>query len=106
MTYYTVEFNNDIVIRDLRRLINQIWKLLPMREKNEDWQRQKENVLIELRGLGKMFGDELNFLIIISILEGLANETDFMVFRSEIFNLISMMTELTKIIDVREHRVI
>jgi hypothetical protein len=86
----------------MRRLVNQIWKLLPMRENDEDWQKQLDSVLIEIRGLGKMFGDELNYLIISSSLEGLTENTDFIVFRSEIFSIISMMTELMNIIHARE----
>lgn len=106
MKYYDIEFNNTIIIRDMRRLVNQIWKLLPMRENDEDWQKQLDSVLIEIRGLGKMFGDELNYLIIISSLEGLTENTDFIVFRSEIFSIISMMTELMNIIHAREQRAI
>ena len=102
MMYYGTDFNNDIIIRDLRRLVNQIWKLLPMREHDEDWQAKKEAVLVELRGLGKMFGDELDFLIVVSSLEGLTEDTDFMVFRSMIFSIISTITELTTILDVRK----
>jgi hypothetical protein len=66
-----VEFDNKIIVSDLRRLINQIWKVLPMRENNEDWQRQVNMVLIELYGLHAMFGDQLDFLILISKLEGM-----------------------------------
>ena len=102
MIYYGTDFNDDIIVRDLRRLVNQIWKLLPMREKNEDWQKQLGVALNEIRGLGKMFGDELNFLIIISSLEGLFNEADFMVFRSVVFSIISMLTELATAINVRK----
>jgi len=30
-------FNDDVVKVDLERLVNKIFKLLPMRENNEDW---------------------------------------------------------------------
>ena len=69
MIYKNIEFTNNIVVKDLRRLINQIWKLLPMRENEENWQKQLESVLIELRGLHIMFGDQLDFLILLSKLE-------------------------------------
>ena len=35
-------FSDTTIHKDLQRLINQIWKLLPMRENNEDWQKQQE----------------------------------------------------------------
>jgi len=44
-------FSNETLNKDLRRLINQVWKLLPMRENNEDWQKQLGSVLNELYGL-------------------------------------------------------
>lgn len=94
MKYYNEEFVNSLVIKDMRRLVNQIFKLLPMRENQEDWKKQLNIVLIELRGLHAMFGDQLNFLILISILEGLRDEEDFMAYRVAIFNAISAMTEL------------
>jgi hypothetical protein len=31
------EFSDSVVGRDLHRLVNQIWKLLPMRENKENW---------------------------------------------------------------------
>jgi len=39
MKYYDETFVNSLVAKDLRRLINQIWKLLPMRENEEDWRQ-------------------------------------------------------------------
>jgi len=39
MKYYDEVFVNSLVTKDLRRLINQIWKLLPMRENEEDWRQ-------------------------------------------------------------------
>lgn len=66
MKYYDETFVNSLVAKDMRRLVNQIWKLLPMRENEEDWQKQLDSVLIELRGLHAMFGGQLNFLILLS----------------------------------------
>lgn len=40
MITHNYNFSDDLIKKDLRRLINQIWKLLPMRENNEDWRRQ------------------------------------------------------------------
>ena len=92
--YHKVEFKNSIVAQDLRRLVNQIWKLLPMRENEEDWQRQLEIVLIELYGLNAMFGDQLDFLILISKLEGLRQAINFDIYRTVVFSAITLLTEL------------
>ena len=88
-------FSNETLKKDLKRLINQIWKLLPMRENNEDWQKQLGSVLNVLYGLQAMFGDQLNFLILLSKLEGLPQTTDFMTYRVAVFSTISLLTELT-----------
>lgn len=95
MRTVTFEYANSIVVQDLRRLINQIWKLLPMKENEEDWQKQLDSVLIELRGLHVMFGDQLDFLILMSKLEGLRGVENFMVYRTTVFSVISLLTELT-----------
>lgn len=65
-----------------------------MRENNEDWQRQLNSVLNELYGLHNMFGGQLDFLILLSKLEGLKQTEDFMSYRVIVFSAISLLTEL------------
>ena len=91
---YGLEYPKTIVTTDLSRLINQVWKLLPMREHKEDWQKQLDSVLVEVRGLHELFGDQLNFLILVTKLEGLRTEENFMVYRVNIFGAITLLTEL------------
>lgn len=104
MKYYNYEFADATVEKDLHRLTNQIWKLLPMRENQEDWQKQLDSVLIELRGLSNMFDESLNLLILISKLEGLlvSPNTNFMTYRSTVFSVISDITEIANSIHVRK----
>lgn len=99
MRYYDEEFVNYLVVKDIRRLINQVWKLLPMRENNEDWQKQLNSVIVEIRGLHRMFGGELNFLITLSKLEGLMETENLPIYRSTVFSIISLMTEMVRNID-------
>ena len=73
-----------------------------MREHEEDWQKQLDAVLVELRGLNVMFGDQLDFLILISKLEGLTEPSNFMTYRVTVFSAISLLTELTNSINVDE----
>lgn len=93
------QFDTIVIIKDLRRLINQIWKLLPMRENQEDWQGQLRTVLLELRGLDRLFGGELDFLVFLSELNGLLDEEDFMTYRKAVFSAISLMTGLVNKLD-------
>lgn len=94
MTKYNSCFDEQVVQTDLRRLVNQIWKLLPMREKEEDWEKQLSSVLIELHGLSDMFDDQLKLLILLSKLEGLTSTEDFMTYRLTVFGAISLLTEI------------
>ena len=95
MTKYDSCFDEKVVQTDLRRLVNQIWKLLPMREKEEDWEKQLSSVLIELHGLSDMFDDQLKLLVLLSKLEGLTSTEDFMTYRLTVFGAISLLTEIT-----------
>ena len=69
-----------------------------MRENEEDWQKQLDSVLVELRGLHAIFGDQLDFLILMSKLEGLRETKNFMVYRVTVFSAISLLTELANAI--------
>ena len=94
MTKYDSCFDEKVVQTDLRRLVNQIWKLLPMKEKGENWEKQLSSVLIELHGLQEIFDDQLKLLILLSKLEGLISTKDFMTYRLIVFAAISILTEL------------
>ena len=88
MSKYELEIDKKTLAGDIRRLINQVWKLIPMKENEEDWKQQLEIVIIEIVGLKELF-HELDFLIVLSKLEGLKNtEVDFRIYRSEIFSII------------------
>lgn len=96
---YNLNYPNSNICKDMTRLINQVWKLLPMRENKEDWLKQLDSVLLELRGLHQLFGEQLDFLILISKLEGLKDEQNFMSYRVGVFSSISLMTELSHLIN-------
>ena len=87
--YSNLSFKETTVSEDLRRLINQIWKLVPMRENEENWKVQIETVIIELIGLKELFNNELDLLVIITKLEGLkCSETTFAQYRGTVFSII------------------
>lgn len=65
-----------------------------MREHNENWEHQLNLVLEELYGLMAIFGEQLDFLILLSQLEGLRHAETFYVYRSAIFSAISALTEV------------
>lgn len=80
----------EVLSEDVSRLINQIWKLIPMREKNENWKNHLNNIIVEISGLYSVLG--LDGLILISKLEGLRNlDLDFLTYRSIVFRSITLL---------------
>ena len=55
LTKYNFEFSVETISKNIQRLTNQMWKLIPMRENEEDWVRQLDTVIIEIAGLNEIF---------------------------------------------------
>jgi hypothetical protein len=55
MTKYGFAFEREEIEVNVRRLTNQLWKLIPMREHEENWPKQLDTVIIEIAGLNEIF---------------------------------------------------
>lgn len=95
MTKYEFDFAKETVNKNVMRLTNQIWKLIPMREHNEDWKKQLDTVIIEIAGLNEIFIWSPQFLQSLSKLEGLkvTEDIDFALYRKTVFEIISLVQE-------------
>lgn len=93
MNKYDLEFSKEVINKNVMRLTNQVWKLIPMRENEEDWQKQLETVLLEIVGLDEIFLHKVEYLQILSKLEGLKIEedVDFQFFRKTVFEIITLL---------------
>ena len=92
-----MKFSNEILTKNRRRLINQMWKLIPMKENGENWISHLDTLIEEIWGLGEIFSEELDFLILVSKLEGLKSEiceNDFMLYRKSVFRCIDLLTRV------------
>lgn len=90
-TKYGYEISDLVFSTNVNRLTNQLWKLIPMRENQENWEEHLNTVIIEIAGLNQIF-DHNNLLILLSKLEGLkVQEIDFEVYRKTIFESISLL---------------
>lgn len=96
---YEFDINDNIILDRLKILINQVYKLLPIREEQSDWQKPLETIIEELVGINRL--TNLNyqnfFFLLISKLEGLyelTQEKDFQCYRRTIFECLSLMNEL------------
>ena len=57
ITKYGFSVSEEDIRVVVKRLTNQLWKLIPMREHEEDWEKQLNTVLIEIAGLNEIFID-------------------------------------------------
>ena len=96
MTKYDFDFRYEEIDANVRRLTNQLWKLIPMREHEEDWPKQLDTVIIEIAGLNEIFIAP-HFLQLLCKLEGLkTQETTFELYRKSVFESISLLQELSR----------
>ena len=98
---YNLHFSQGIIENDIKRIINQIYKLLPMREEGNDWKKPLQTIIEQLVGMQRLFLDweESSFLTLLCKLEGmmtLTNETDFFLYRRTIFECLSLLGEMIK----------
>ena len=98
MTKYNFDIDNNLINTNINRLTNQIWKLIPMRENEEDWDKQLNTVIIEIAGLNEIFIQDPRFLQLLSKLEGLnvLNDIEFSIYRKTVFECISLLQEIRK----------
>lgn len=96
ITKYSFDFQIEDIDVNVRRLTNQMWKLIPMREHDEDWSKQLDTVTLEVAGLNEIFIHP-QFLQLLCKLEGLkVQETTFELYRKTVFECISLLQELNR----------
>ena len=96
ITKYSFDFQIKDIDVNVRRLTNQMWKLIPMREHDEDWSKQLDTVTLEVAGLNEVFIHP-QFLQLLCKLEGLkVQETTFELYRKTVFECISLLQELNR----------
>lgn len=97
---YGVIIDDNSIQRNLKRLTNQIYKLLPEREEELDWRSPLNTIIIELAGMDRLLIDQHDILFpLLCKLEGLLILTqpeDFHMFRRTIFECLSLMSSLKK----------
>jgi hypothetical protein len=59
LTKYGYDFRYEDINKNVRRLTNQMWKLIPMREHEENWSKQLDTVILEIAGMNEIFMDPL-----------------------------------------------
>lgn len=98
MDKYDINFPLETKEQDLKRLINQLWKLIPMRENEEDWINHLNTMIEEISGLIEIYKNKVEGLILLSKLEGLTSEVcnDFMIYRKTVFRCIDLLAQVIR----------
>lgn len=102
---YNAEIQDAVIVDNLHRLINQVYKLLPNREEGIDWEKPLTTIVEELAGMDRLLIDQQNVLFsLLCKLEGLftlAEEDDFQLYRRTIFECLSLMNSIVKDVNSR-----
>ena len=94
---FNFSFPKEVIDANIQRLTNQLWKLIPMRENNEDWEKYLNTVIIEIAGLNEIFISNPQFLQLLAKLKGLqVEEVSFILYRKIVFESINLLQELKK----------
>lgn len=96
---YDAEIQDEAIIKNIDRITNQIFKLLPNREEGGDWKTPLQNLIIEIVGMDRMFLDHADLFPLLCKLEALLTldqEDDFFMFRKTIFECLGLMNGLKK----------
>lgn len=95
----TYPIDDDILRFNVKRLTNQVYRLLPAKEEGSDWVKPLETCIIELLGLGDLFPDQPKFLTLVSKLDGLRvskDDIEFALYRRTIFECCGILNKIEK----------
>lgn len=95
---YDIEIPNEDIIVNLKRITNQVYKLLPSREEGADWEKPLSTLIEEMAGMERLFDGQCSALFpLLCKLEGLfilTKQEDFFLFRRTIFECLSLINEM------------
>lgn len=93
-TVYYTTIDDEVVRSTLERMTSQTFKLLPMREEEQDWIKPLETLSLELLGLHQLFPTNPCLFSAVCKMEGikeLGNRMDFMAYRRTIFEICGLL---------------
>lgn len=95
---YGMSVDIDVISKNIKRLINKIYKLLPMREEGKDWEKPLESIIEEFCGMSKIIsGQDDLFFVILCKMKGLLELKDdkyMMLYRRIIFECLNLLSSL------------
>lgn len=93
-----VMINKESIDFNLKRIINQVYKLLPMREEGRDWKKPLQTLIEQLSGMKRLIdGQDDLFFLILCKMEGLFSlnkNEDMTIYRRIIFECLGLLNTL------------
>ena len=99
---YDLEFDNEAIKKNIDKITNQIFKLLPSREEGGDWETPLQNLILEIIGIKALWIDQPNLFSLLCRLEALqtlTEENEFFTFRKLIFECLGICNQIKKCLD-------
>lgn len=94
---YNVEIQNEAIFKNIDRITNQIFKLLPSREEGNDWITPLKSLIIDVAGMAELLKDHCDLFSLLCKMESLLNLTekeDFLSYRKTIFECLGLMNNI------------
>lgn len=97
---YDIEIYDEAIVKNIDRLTNRIFKLLPNREEGGDWVTPLQNLILEIGGMSSLLEDHTDLFSLLCKLESLLylkEEKDFFLFRKIIFECLGKLNSLKEV---------
>lgn len=94
---YNVDIQREAIVKNIDRITNQIFKLLPFREEGCDWQTPLRNLILEIGGMSELLNDHtalFTLLCKMEVLFHLTEEDNFLDYRKIIFECLGLMNSI------------
>lgn len=96
---YGIEFDKEAVLKNIDRITNQIFKLLPIREEGGDWETPLQNLILEITGMKILWIDQPELFSLLCRMEALlvlTEDNEFFAFRKLIFECLGLLGSIKR----------
>lgn len=91
--------DSDVLKFNIKRLTNQVYRLLPAKEEGMNWIKPLETCIVELLGMNDLLPDQSRLFMLVCKLDGLRvsqEDVEFALFRRTIFECCGILNKIEK----------
>jgi hypothetical protein len=96
---YDLDFPKEVIVNEFNRIMNRIFRLLPEREENGQWEVQLQNIIVDIIGMREMLPKDGSLFLLMCKLEALKTpfvedeQEDFRIYRKIIFECLELCSK-------------